>query len=593
LPDVGQIWSDRASIYSSAIGVMDDLVGVYMGVLPPEFDDFFHEEMHRHVVNAIRLSWDDLASMAGKVFPIYVDADNDTPTAKERAERQERIGYGYNEAGRIVGGVEMSLLMKVYSFWMAGVAEAVAMVLPDYERHTPFFTFRDPRHYYPPVGWSPFNQAAADDALFAYQITVGELKRRYPDRANELDRAFAKGYSGTGPTITSGDETPLYVGEYYHADVWSVETLTDTRVVLERSESGDRGHPGIVPVVSMSLYSPGTRARSIFADQISIQAAMARMFSQKLDYADRSLYPIIFTTPLAEKSVRVGPWAINEWDNTAFQGQPRADVIGPSNPIDFDQTMAFTMGLQRMLNRNPESFQGQAPGGRADSAKALTTLRDSVVNTTIREMLWPPMLHAMPKLYTKAAQLDVKLWPNERKRASGRKKNQAFNLMYRPKVDLEGREEDFQIEPGVGLAGYQGTLEILQLVGAELMDEETALEQGEWTRDAQEAKRRIQAMRMEKLTWADLQAKAAQGQLVPGAMAELRRMVQGEGMDLFDAIAKLEKEGKLTVPPPQPVGPAGAAGGPPFGLPGGAPALPPEAAPISPPPLALLRGGRA
>lgn len=585
---IATMWSDRAAVYSSLIGEWDDLVGVYLGQLPPEFDDFFHEEMHRHIINMVRLSWDDLASMAGKVFPIYVDSDSDKAKAKDRAELQEKIGYGYNEAGRIVGAIDMDLLMKIYAWWMVGVGEAVPMVLPDYDRHTPFFTFRDPRTYYPPVGWSPFTQAPADDALFAYNITLGELKRRYPDRAGEIDRRLARSTSSRSVLTTTADSATLLMGEYYHADTWQVVTLTDQMLVLERSDDGDRGHPGLVPVTPMSLYSPAPRARSIFADQVSLQAAMARMFSQKLDYYDRTLYPMIFTSPLADKTVRVGPWAINEWDPT-FQGQFKLEVVGPTNAIDSDQTQAFVMGLQRMLNRNPESFQGQAPGGRADSAKAINTLRDAVTGTTIRDMIWPPMLHSLPQLYAKAARLDITLWPNERKRAAGRRKNQVFKEHYRPKVQLEGREDDFKVEAGAGLGGYQGTLEIMQLVGAELMDEDTALEQLPDIRDAREAKRRIQLMRMEKVQWEDLTARAlappgTPGKLQAGAIAALKAKV-ADGTDLFQAIDELTKAGALVEEPPPPEA-APLPGAPPGGAPGG---VPPEMVPS----LQLLRGGRA
>ena len=584
--EVSQLYSDRAAVYSPSINTFDDLVGVYLGDLPAEFADFFHEEIHVHLINMIRLSWDDLASMAGKVFPIYVDPENKTPTAKQRAEHLEQIAYGYNEAGRIVGAIDMSMLMKILAWWMAGVGEAVAMTLPDYEKHSPFFTFRDPRHYLPPVGWSPFTQAAPDDALFAYTITVGELQRRYPDRADEIRRRLSKSISTTS-MMTSAQSTPVHIGEYYHRDAWIVQSLTDDAIILERSDTGDKGHPDMVPVVPMSLYSPGIRARSIFADQVSVQAAMARMFSQKLDFYDRSLYPVIFTSPLAEKSVKVGPWAINEFDPT-FQGQFKVESIGPTNAIDADQTMAFVMGLQRMLNRNPESFQGQAPGGRADSAKAINSLRDSVMNTTIREMIWPPMLQALPKLYSKAAELDLHLWPNERKRMSGRRKNQNFSTFYRPQVDLKDHTEDFLIEPGVGVAGYQGTLEMIQLVGAELMPEDEAIEQGEWSRDAAETKRGIQAMRLEKVLWADLAARAeappgTPGKLQPGALSKLKKMVEGENKDLFDAIEQLDQKGEFSeVPPPAPEMPG-------MGAPGGPPGMPPGM-PI--PPLELLRGGQ-
>lgn len=587
--EVSQIWEDRAPINAGPIKTMDDLVGVYFGVLPPEFADFFHEEMHVHVVNGVRMAWDDLASLGGKVFPILVRPDNQTPTAKQRAEKIEKIGYGYNEAGRVVGAIDMDLLMKVLMWWMVGVGEAVPMVLPDYERHTPFITFRDPRHYYPPTGWSPYTQAAADDALFAYQITIGELKRRYPDRVQEIDRVLARSTSTQWGLTGTSDSSPVWIGEYYHADSWIVQTLTDEVVTLARSDHEERGHPGIVPVVQAALYSPAQRARSIFADQVSIQAAMARMFSQKLDYADRSLYPIVFTTPLADRLVRVGPWAINEWDPNLGAGQPRAQVIGPTNPIDFDQTMAFTMGLQRMLNRNPESFQGQAPGGRAESAKALAALRGSVEQITIREMLWPPLVQALPKLYAICARMDVRLWPNERKRVAGRRRNKAFSEHYRPKVDLEGHEDDFRIEPGAGLAGYQGTLEIIQLVGAELMDEDEALELLDHVRDADEAKRKIQRFRLEKVLWQDLGARAlappgTPGKLKAGALARIKELVE-KGTDLFDAVGQLERAGELAEPMPEP---ALAGAGAPVG---GPPGLPAELMQMAPT-LEVIRGGR-
>jgi hypothetical protein len=585
LPDeVSSIWNDRATIFSGPITTMDELVGLYLGQVPTSFMEFFHEEMTVHHINMIRLAWDDLASMAGKVFPVYVRSDNDTATARDRAEHLEKWAYGINDAGQNVGAIGGELLMKVLSWWMAGVGEAIPMVLPSYERRTPYFTFRDPRHYYPPVGWSPYTQAAADDALFAYQLTIGELKRRYPARREELDRVLSRSASSASMPITAvRDSSPVWVGEYYHVDAWIVQTLTERSVMLARSDTGDRGHPDIVPVVPMSLYSPGVRARPIFADQVSIQAAMARMFSQKLDYYDRTLYPVIFTTPLADKTVRVGPWAINEWDPT-FQGQFRVDTIEPKNAIDADQTMAFVMGLSRILNRNPETFQGQAPSGRADSAKAIESLKSAVADTTVRDMLWPPMIAAMPRLYSKAAELELKLWPNERKAISGRRKNTRFATTIRPKTELEGREESFEVEQGSGLGGYRGTLEILQLVQAELKSEEDALEEMEGVRDAGEAQRKIQTNRAQKVIWQNLATRAlappgTPGGLKAGAMSKLVQKVQ-EGADIFVALRQLEEADEMyepMAPPPEP-GLAGAAG-PPTGM--------------VAPPLELLRGGRA
>jgi len=578
--DIGAEWAARSMTYAADHHLMDTMVEVYEGGIPQEFKDFFHEEQHVHLINSIRLSWDDLANLAGKVFPVYVNPDDDSSKAKDRAERLEKIAYGWNDAGRAAGGVSMKMLMKVIMWWLVGCANAVAMTLPDYRNKSPFFTWRDPRTHYPPVGWTPWNETRADDALFAYQKTVAQLKAEYPDKADEIGRAVRRIYNlGALPGGGSQgeDETWMWVGEYYHEDTWMVTTLAEREVTLVRSDAGDRGHPGVQPVVAMSLYSAtGPKGRSMFADQISIQAAMARMFSQKLDFFDRTLYPIIFTTPLAGQTVKIGPFAVNEWDIT-MNVPPKVDTIAPAAQVDADQTLAFAMSLSRMLNRNPESLQGQ---GEANSAKALSKLMEGV-NQTIREGVWPSVIEAMPQLYAAAAKMEVNLWGDTRKFASGTRANTSFRLEYRPRLYLPGREHTFQIEPGVGLAGYQGTLEILQLVGAELMSEDTALEQGEWAREPQEEKRRIQGGRMEKLIWADLQAKAAQGMLQPGAMGRLREMVFAKGEDLFDALRKLEEMGALMVQPMMPEE---------MGLPMGGP---PEAgAGLPPPSLEALRGGR-
>ena len=567
--DIVTLWTERASFFGEDHNDMDTMVNVYHGGLPQDYNDYFHEDMKVHLPNMIRLAWDDLANMAGKEFPIYVDPDNATATAQQRGERQEQIAYGWNEAGRLSSGVDMKLLMKVLSWWMVGCASAVAMVLPDFKRKTPFFTYRDPRTYFPPVGWSPYSQSELDDVIFGYQLTIGELKRRYPDRAEEIGRKLTKSSSSPYGRAATDDRTFVWLGEYYHEDSWQALTLTEPAVTLVRSDSGDRGHPGVQPVVPMTLYSPnaGGMGRSIFADQVSIQAALARMFSQKLDFYDRTLYPIVFHTPLSGPTLRIGAYATNEY-NVSSGIPPRVDTVQPAHPIDADQTMAFAIGLARVLNRNPEMMQG---AGEADSAKAMNELKAGITST-VKDGIWPNMLAALPRLYAAAASMDIALWGNMSKKAVGTRRNSAFRVNYVPSVHLRGREEDFRIEPGLGLGGYQGTLEIMQLVATELVSEDTALEQLEDVREPQEEKRRIQAMRTEKLIFADLAAKAQSGLLMPGALGEAKRRVLG-GEDLFDVIDEMEKAGRLTAPQ-QPMMP-GMPGAPPMpGGGGGEPIIP-------------------
>ena len=554
--DLSLLWQERSMAHGEDIRDMDTMVNVYNGLLPPEFNDYFNKRMHVHLVNSIRLAWDDLANMAGKAFPLFVRADNDSPTAEARAERLEDVGYGYNRAGRIVGGIEFKTLKKVLAWWLVGCANAVYMTLPDYEFKTPFFTFRDPRTHFPPVGWSPWTQAAPEDALFIYEMSYGELCNRYPEKAAEIRAKYQKARSSTAATTRGATESWAFtVGEYYHKDLWITAIVDDQPIVLAESNVGDSGHPGVMPVVATGLYSASSSmGRSIFADQVSIQAAMARMFSQKLDWYDRTLYPIIFHTPLSGNTVHFGPLAFNEY-KTDFMGvQPRLDVVAPAHQIDADQTMAFALGLSKMLNRNPEFLQGAGP---ADSAKALEQLQKGITST-IRDGIWPCMLEAEPRLYSLAARMDVNIWPNLKKTARGEKRAQAFITDYVPAVHLRGREDSFELEPGLGLAGYQGTLEIIQLYGAELIPEQDAVEQGEWTRDARGTIRRLQGDKLRKILYADLMQKAAAGILMDGAISEILRRVEGHGEDMNDVIEDMRKGGRLTVQPPAaPTGPAG------------------------------------
>lgn len=560
--DLKTLWDQRAMYYGNDHKVMDDLVSTYNGQVLAEFADFFPEEMHVHFINSIRLAWDDLAALAGKRFQLYVRPDNETPTAEKRAEKQENIGYGYNRAGRFAGSIDMDLLMKVLMWWTVGCANAVAMVLPHYESKSPFFTFRDPRSHFPPIGWDPYSQTRLEDSLFAYRMSVAELKVRYGERAAEIGRKLPRymgmttGWKATGGNSGRDEEQQwVWVGEYYSEDTWMVTTLEDEVVTLSRSDDGDRGHPGVNPVVPFGLYNPDTaKGRSFFSDQISIQAAMARMFSQKLDYFDRTLYPLIFTTPLLGKTIRIGPFALNEFDvNTGVQ--PKLETVAPANPVDADQTIQMALGLSRMLNRNPEAFQG---AGEADSAKALDKLTEGV-DRVVRSAIWPAAIQAMPVLYSTAARMDVKLWPNTKKSARGERKGTPFTVNYRPAVDLKGREYDFEIETPITVGGYQGVLQAMQLVQAEMLSEETAAEQNENIPNAKEELRRVDSGRVRKLQWADLQAKVGQGMIAPGALHEVEQAIN-KGEDLTEVIARLEKEGRLMVQ--MPMGPEAGAEAP-------------------------------
>lgn len=606
---LANLWQKRFEYWGGLHQHQTEMLDIYFGDFPSDFLDYFHELEHKHIINMIKLATDDLVGMAGQEFPLYFPAENEHDAAKRRAEKREHICYGYNAAGRKAGGLDMKGLSLMLSFYLVLCAQAVAIVCPDYKRRTPYFDWRDPRSFFPPVGYNPWGQEELDGVLFAHQMTVGEIKRRFTDEYGDLTPADVDlavqsggarqttGWSGernSTPNKVTDDDF-VWVGEYYSKDHWFVATMTNKTAVLKESRTGDRGHPGICPVVAYGLLTPDL-PRSHLADQVSMQAGMSRLFSQRIEFFDRTNNPLIFHSKLVGDTINYGPNAANELD-TSGGTTPYVNVVAPKQPVDTDTTMGFIMGLSRMLNRNPESLQG---GGDADSAKAINELRQAV-STSVKTMFWPSFIQGHPKLYSKAMQMDMNLWGQEKKKISGRtpdyhlkQRGVPVTQQYRPLSDLAGYEDDVEIEPGIMLRGYQGRLEILQLLGAKAMSRATALEQMDTIRDPEGELRRIELDELNEIVKMDLLTKAQNMELQPGAMSKIHELVAKEGVSWMEAIKQLDEKGELYVAPPAAgamPGMPGAEGMPPelaalMGGGGGAPEMP-----VGPPPsLAALRG---
>ena len=587
-PDIHALYNSRLPYYSGVHQAMDELLMVRDGEVPARYSDMFHEDIPVYLLNMMRLAHDDLTAMAGKVFPIYVPPKNNSAKAATKAEKVEKIAYGWNDAARRAGGPTFDSIMDKLAWWLVLCADAVAMVLPDYKNKTPYFTFRDPRTHYPPEGWSPWSQAPLDNTLFSYEVPLEELIMRYPEKAMVLRNQYTRMVGGWGIFRRSSRTNPnplVRIGEYYSRDTWMVGTIDDNETTLVESHKGDKGHPGVCPVVPFTLYSATqAKGRPMFADQVPLQMAMARMFSQQIDFYDKTLYPTTFGTKLRGDTVKYGPGAYNEFDQT-LGDKPAFFQQAPANPIHADQMLSFTLGLARVLNRNPESMQG---GGDAVSAKAINELKGSV-NMIVEDGIWPAFIDGLPRLYKAAAEMDINLWGRDAKKSSGVKRNNYFVESYTPGLDLSGYESDITVEPGLGLGGFQGKLEIMQMLGAGMISMDTALEMLPEYRNPQEEKRRIQGDKLDEVTWQTFAARAAE--LQPGALAEVKRLMAEEDMDLSEAIAKVDAAGALFVPPPDPMAAMGGApgGNPLAALMGGMP--PPDAGGgEAPPPLSMLRG---
>lgn len=562
--DLHNLFNRRAMHWAEKHSLFNMLISMYNGDIPPEYDDYFHKKQKRHTINMLRLAWDNTAWMAGQEWSVFFPPANDEPAKKRAAEKRENICYGYNMAGGRRGGITMRGLQLILGWYLAGLGEAVAMVGGDYRRKTPYFFWRDPRSHFPPEGYSPWEESDLNGDLFAYRIPLSLAMQRWEDKADELRMAYDKsviavnrsstGYSehrGFSDGYGIGDKY-IWVGEYYRKEAWFVTTLEDKTVTLLESQEGfDKGHPGIVPTVSYSLFNP-EMTRSLLADQISLQVYASRLLSQQSDYADRSIYAPVFVSKLrGDGKIKYGPGAVNEFDMRVGE-KPAFFQAAPANQMNFERNLDGALSLLRILNRDPEQLEG---GGDANSAKAIAELKSSHAYG-VENGIQPAVREGHPKLYGKGMVLDQNAFdPEEQKRIAGRtpegsrgQRDTPVAVSYRAK-ELAGFEEEVEVEPPI-VRGYFRRQELMQLFGTGALSEDTYFELLDLTRNPQAEKRKVMDDNLRKLQLQGLAVMYQNGQLEPDAIYQIRKLMQENDIDVDEAVAKVKEQGLLMVPPP-------------------------------------------
>ena len=544
----------RKAYYSSWNLMATEIVDARNGKLPARFNDYFPDELHRHDLNQLRLAHDDLTSICTFTFPIDVRPKNNSDVKEREAARVENVLNSYRDSGNL----PHELLKKQLAFWLTLVGDAVAIVMPDYERKSPYYHFRDPRHHLPPIGWGPWSPAPLDGTMFVYNESLAVLKMRYPDKAMTLENAFNKQSNG----IQRSPNVVVEVVEYYSRDSWQVVALGEPSVPLVRSDQGDRGHPGVCPVHSFTMYDgDNPKGRPPLSDLISLQAAASRMLSQEIDYSDAILFPILAHTPMeGGKPIQRGFGAANVYDTTNMV-PPRIDKVAPDSPINALNTINFLMEYARTQSRNPESFQGI---GQADSAKALSALKAGVEGYAQTEFI-NLFANGEPKLYGLGMEMDRNIWGNVKKDIAVNRRGSVITESYVPNLLLKGYENQVRLKRPMGAGGYQGVIERMQLVGSKLMSKRDFFEQDYRIDDPLSWEQRIELENLKEMAYADFSTKAQQGMFAPDAFSKIRKLMTEKNIDWMEAAEELQASGEL-MPPPPPTSPDMGGAPPPPGL---------------------------
>lgn len=486
---------------------MEELAALYEGQLPPAYEPYFPKSLPKHIVNYIRLAWDDLAQSLARSPEIQADPENSSNLALRKSQKFESIGQSYVQIARPTQG--LFLFQNAWS--LVGLGRFVAIVVPDTKSGKPRLEARDPRFALPKAKRRIGHMI---DEL-ADIIFVHELKRN-----EAVEMGLAAERDAEGNILT----TPVTVYEYIDDKHWVVAGEGGSK----KAEHG----LGIVPAVYAQTFSPNQGGISQFQEQITLMVAVSRIITQKLAYLDRIIYPVTWVKG-AEGEIRIGPGVVNKLSQDGEIGQ-----LLPPAQLQVDRDLATLEKYQRILNRNPEVRQGEVDGkGAYVGAKTLESLNDSVDNSVAR--FWDIMSGGYQKILAAAYAMDEALF-DEEKSITFTLEGEKMVETYVPSKDIAGRRT-VRVSYGFGQGGtYQSFLETVQGFQAGLLPKRRAVEEMPGVSNANRVLRELELDQIDEVAFAGFLAAAQQGQIDMVLWAKFRNEMATKGLSWHEAFAKYE-----------------------------------------------------
>lgn len=549
--EISALYEDRRKDRDVEISAMDAVEQAIAGNLPSMYDGMFSETDIRIQLQTTRSAYDTLRKYLAEV-PVLPHVDplgkRDNPTQRSKSETVEKVIFSYHNGAAMRGGSDFSMTSSLLADYQVAFYDAVMLTHADLDRKIVYFEAKDPRCHYPPRGWHPWSMAPLDNTLLVYEMTLGQVKRQFAydaygqtknDVMTRLNNAYADKYGYGDPTRVN-DSTKIKVGVYRSRKAWMIVAMGNTDVVLTESEDGDKDHPGVCGVVSFAQHgSP------LLTGQIGIEAALMKVMNQQIQNTERINKAPIVGPPLLGDTLRWGEY--NVVDLNLLQGRTfTPQRMAPDSPNNLTQVMGSLLALAEKFNYNPESASGAGP---AVSGKAIQQLQAGP-RSLVTGILFGPYKSAFPRAYDDAMEIELNLWPNERKTARGRSGKSNFEIEYTPSAALQGYKGHVRIEdarPG----GYNAFLEAVQKKDARMASLRDVLEADPDTRDVEATIQRIEQEDTEKFLQAGFEALGGQDPLMAiRASAELLKR-QRNGKSKAEAIEEMTAEGFFEPPAPE------------------------------------------
>lgn len=522
---------DRRKLFSAEQEEMRELANLYEGKIPDMYSEFFPENTPVHVVNYIRLAWDDLAQSVARQPEIQVDAKDSQDLNVRRAAKLKKIVTGYLKNSRPFEGAYLFAL----AWYLVGLGQAVTVVVPDAEKQAPRFEARDPRTAFPGIKRQIGNYIdELNDCIFVHEY-------KYQDAVKFGFAEIVK--EGNAPKTCE-------VYEYVDGTTWAM--------VGPHGQKVAQHNLGRVPVRFIQNFAPNKLGMSQFSEQISLMVAVSRIITQKMAYIDRVIYPVTWVKG-QEREIRLGPNAVNVLSENGEIGQ-----LNPPAQLQVDRDLANLEKYQRILNRNTEVRQGEVNGkGAYVGAKTLDALNDTIDNSVQR--FWEPMQAGLEYIIALALQMDEDIIGGSNKPIYAIAGDSDIVETYTPEKDIRGRRV-VRVAYGFGVGGsYEAFLETIQSYQGGLTPLRRAVEQMPGVNDPNRWLRELELDKLDNIAWMAFEAQAASLDIV--LWAKMRKKMESDGLSWHEAVTEYEEiirqqseqaavapvpEGAMTTPsPPQ------------------------------------------
>lgn len=282
-------------------------------------------------------------------------------------------------------------------------------------------------------------------------------------------------------------------------EVARVADKTNWTLLLPAVHDGKNSHTVILsqyahglsrlPVVIAERPAIGDEPQGQFDQILWTWLARARTALMQLDAAHKAIYsPTVLPRDAVEFSV--GPDAIIQTDNP--QAVRKVSLELPQSAFAISQELASEV---RDGARYPEARSGSINASVVTGRGVEELMGGFSTQLNESQTILGQMLR---KITSVAFEMDVKLWPNMRKRIQGNTAGEPFDTFYTPKTDLgDNLSVDVTYGYAAGLSPNQAVVMLLQLRGDELISRDTFRRQLPFDVDVDDEQRRIDVNRTE------------------------------------------------------------------------------------------------